>query len=169
MTCRRSFISSAAGATVLISAKGLSLAASGSIPIVTAITRVYGDGVRLIALAVRYGVPIVGKGLTTGSFKVEGRTVVDVFPSPSADPDQRSETGPFLIIALSADDPGACLRKKSAAQTMAPTAKRDRVAVPAGRADQEKRAISLHTTRSTALPAPHLSRSGKCTWLMVAR
>ena len=44
----------------------------------TAITRVFGDGQKLTAVALEYDRPIDGSKLSPSTFRVEGRTVVGV-------------------------------------------------------------------------------------------
>lgn len=74
-----------------------------------AVTRVLGDGVRLIAVAVEYSVPVAGGSLNAKGFSVTGRTITSVFSSTSADPADRAPTGRFVIVMLSLDDPDARL------------------------------------------------------------
>jgi hypothetical protein len=75
----------------------------------TAVTQVFGDGVRLTAVAVEYHEPIAAGGLSPAAFTVEGRTVTEVFVSTSADPADRADAGRFVILALSPEDEGALL------------------------------------------------------------
>lgn len=78
----------------------------------TAITQVFGDGIRPTAVAVEYDEPIKGANLSPASFHVEGRTVTGVFASTSADPADRAGTGRFVIVTLSPEDTGAALAEK---------------------------------------------------------
>ena len=57
----------------------------------TAITEVFGDGVRLTAVAVEYDRDLRGASLSPASFGVEGRTVTDAFVSKTADPTGRAD------------------------------------------------------------------------------
>jgi predicted peptidase len=78
----------------------------------TAITQVFGDGVKLIAVAVEYGQAIDEKSLSSSTFRVDRRTVTAVFPSASPDPSRRSSAGRFVVATLSPDDPEASLAQK---------------------------------------------------------
>ncbi|QIB36470.1 peptidase [Ancylobacter pratisalsi] len=78
----------------------------------TAVTEVFGEGVKLTAVAVEYDAPVKGVDLSAGNFAVEGRTVTGVFASTSADPAGRAEIGPFVIVALSPEDANAALARK---------------------------------------------------------
>jgi predicted peptidase len=77
----------------------------------TAITEVFGDGIRLTAVALEYDAIVDGSKLTAADFRVDGRTVTEVFASASADPADRAATGRYVIVALSPDDAAAPLRK----------------------------------------------------------
>ena len=78
----------------------------------TAITQVFGDGVRLSAVAVEYDAPVKGADLSTAGFHVEGRTVTGVLTSTSANPADRAEAGRFVIVTLASDDANAPLAEK---------------------------------------------------------
>lgn len=78
----------------------------------TAITQVFGDGVKLIAVAVEYAQAIQDTGISSSSFRVDGRTVTAAFPSASTYPADRSASGRFVIVTLSLDDPNASLAQK---------------------------------------------------------
>jgi predicted peptidase len=114
MKTRRDFLVMT-GLAATFTAAGLPVVvhAAGNIKTVTSITQVYGDGVKLIAVAVEYDEPIEVGGLSLSSFQVEGRTVTDVFPSASADPAARASAGRFVIVQLSPDDPSASLAMKN--------------------------------------------------------
>ncbi|SIO48458.1 Predicted peptidase [Paraburkholderia phenazinium] len=86
----------------------------------TAITQVFGDGIRLSAVAVEYDTPVKGADLSAADFRVEGRTVTGVFTSTSADPADRAETGRFVIVTLSPDDTNATLAEKVQGQGVMP-------------------------------------------------
>lgn len=112
MPTRRTFISTTAAAgAVLATAPGrFARAATEPVKGAIAITRVFGDGQKLVAVAVEYRSPIDGAGLSRSSFRVEGRTVVDVHASASASPGTPAASGRYAIVALSPDDPTAGLR-----------------------------------------------------------
>ncbi len=78
----------------------------------TAVTQVFGDGVRLTAVAVEYHERIAAAGVSPSAFTVEGRTVTDAFASASADPADRADAGRFVIVALSPADEGALLAER---------------------------------------------------------
>ncbi len=98
------------GATTLLAAHGWA-ADAGEIKGATAITRVYGEGQKLTAIAVEYGRDIAGAKLTPASFRVEGRIVTGVYTSSSADPAGRAANGRFVIVELSPQDAGAALKE----------------------------------------------------------
>ncbi|MDE1179376.1 twin-arginine translocation signal domain-containing protein [Paraburkholderia sp.] len=75
----------------------------------TAVTQVFGDGIRLIAVAVEYDAPVDAATLSANDFTVEGRHVTGVFPGTSVDPASRAATGRFVIVTLSPDDANASL------------------------------------------------------------
>jgi predicted peptidase len=113
MKTRRDFLMTTAmgmiGTTAGFSAKAQQPPAAKS---ATAVTQLFGDGVKLIAVAVEYAQAINGKGLSTLTFRVDGRTVTEAFPSASSDPADRSSAGPFVIVTLSPDDANAALAEK---------------------------------------------------------
>ncbi|HEY0276099.1 MAG TPA: PHB depolymerase family esterase [Paenirhodobacter sp.] len=110
MQSRREFLimSAAAGALSNI-AVGPGFAKAATVKAVTAITQVFGDGLRLIAVAIECDGPVDGAQLSASSFTIEVRTVTGAFPSHSADPADRADAGAFVIVTLSADDPAAVL------------------------------------------------------------
>lgn len=111
---RRDFLIMSAGVGALV-AVGVPAVAGNGAPHArraTAITRVFGDGVRLSAVAVEYDAPVKSADLSTAGFRVEGRTVTGVFTSTSADPADRAETGRFVIVTLASDDANAPLAEK---------------------------------------------------------
>ena len=122
---RRTFVrSSGAGLLVMLGAAPNALAASGKsefgsnhVVSVTAITKVFADGQKLVAVAVEYDATIKGAHLTKVTFQVANRTVVGVHTaaSPSAG---RSKTGRYVIVELLAGRPGgAALRADSQQRT----------------------------------------------------
>ncbi|EOX1002211.1 peptidase, partial [Yersinia enterocolitica] len=113
MKTRREFLTMVAGLGIVLKFSAPVFAASANKtsanqqPTVvdgTAITQVYGDGVRLTGVAVQYNQPVNGKELKPTDFTVEGRTVTDVFTSHSADPADKAPSGEYVIIALSPED-----------------------------------------------------------------
>lgn len=75
----------------------------------TAITRVYGDGLRFVAVAVTYSEDISAEDVTADDFTVGDRTVTEVYTAASTDPEDRADQGRVVIIALSPDDADASL------------------------------------------------------------
>jgi len=83
--------------------------AGGHVRGATAITKVYGDGQKLVAVAVEYDAGITGSALSTSTFKVTGRTVTKVYANRSADLAERGRDGRYVIVELSPDDKAAAL------------------------------------------------------------
>ncbi|MBD8600988.1 peptidase [Pseudomonas sp. CFBP 8772] len=114
MPSRRDFLILSAGTGALI-AIGLTACTQknvGHVQSATTVTKVFGDGIRLIAVAVEYPTPVKNADLSAADFKVEGRTVTGVFASTSTDPGDRAEAGRFAIVTLSPKDADAVLAKK---------------------------------------------------------
>jgi predicted peptidase len=82
---------------------------SGRVRGVTAITEVYGDGQKFVAVALEYDRAISDRHLSTSAFTVSGRTVTDVYANRAAERADRGEDGRFVIVELSPDDAGAAL------------------------------------------------------------
>lgn len=114
MPLRRDFLHLAVGAGALLSitAPCLAQGEAGRARGATAITQVFGDGIRLTAVAVEYDRPIRSADLSPASFQVSGRTVTGVFTSDSPDPAGRSTAGRFVIVTLSPQDPAAVLAER---------------------------------------------------------
>ncbi len=122
MHSRRDFLIMGAGGGTLL-AVGVPAFAQGRgnhAKAATAVTQVFGEGVKMTAVAVEYDAPVDGAALSTGSFTVEGRTVTDVFASTTADPADRAGEGPFVVVALSPADANAALAQKSGQQGGSP-------------------------------------------------
>jgi predicted peptidase len=111
MPSRRDFLvmSASAGALLAINVPAFGREKTDHAKGATAITEVFGDGIRLTAVAVEYGAAIDGAKLSAAAFSVAGRTVTGVFTSASADPGQRAVAGRFVIVTLSPDDKAAAL------------------------------------------------------------
>lgn len=109
---RRQVVAGGAGMAAMLSLPGSPVsAATAHQPAATAVTEVFGDGQKLVAVALDYHRPIDGRGLRQDAFQVADRRVVDVFTSTSVNPADRAVRGRFVIIALDANDPAAALRK----------------------------------------------------------
>jgi predicted peptidase len=113
MPSRRNFISVgfALGVSALVE---MPLLAAGPVKSATAVARVFGEGQKLIAVALEYAEPVNGAKLSSAGWKVEGRTVTGVYASSSSDPADRAANGRFVIVELSPKDPGALLREGGA-------------------------------------------------------
>lgn len=118
MPTRRDLLIMSAGAGVVLTVGAPVFAQDGSAHAksATAITEVFGEGVKLTAVAVEYDVPVEGAALSADSFSIEGRIVTRVFASTSADPRDRAEEGHFVIVALSPDDANAALAERIGGQ-----------------------------------------------------
>lgn len=77
-----------------------------------AITQVYGDGVRMVAVALEYAEPVLGSDFSTSDFQIDGRTVTAVFASNSVGLTDKTDKGKYLIVQLSPDDEGVSLAYK---------------------------------------------------------
>ncbi|WP_051742241.1 PHB depolymerase family esterase [Streptomyces xylophagus] len=75
----------------------------------TAITKVYGEGQKFIAVAVEYDTEIDTSALSPSSFKVEGRTVARVYANTAAATADQGTNGTYVIVELSPDDDSALL------------------------------------------------------------
>ena len=109
----RRCLSLGAAATLLLARRDRAFAQAGPARALaaTAIAEVFGDGQRLTAIAIEYDRAVHSVWLSPSSFRVAGRTVAAVYAANAADPAAGAPTGPFVIVALSPDDPGATLRE----------------------------------------------------------
>jgi predicted peptidase len=115
---RRTFVRySGAGLLALLgtATPGIASAAPGTTSLgsnhvvsVTAITKVFGDGQKLVAVAVEYDAVIDGSKLTKATFTVAGRTVTGVHTA-TAPMAGKSATGRYVIVELSLADAAASL------------------------------------------------------------
>ncbi len=114
MTNRRSFLITiaSAAAPLAISVPSRASADRAGAKAATAVTQVFGDGIRFTAVAIEYDAPIKTADVGAGAFHVAGRTVVGVFASSSANPSDRATSGRFVIVELSAADANAGLARK---------------------------------------------------------
>ncbi|WOX10813.1 twin-arginine translocation signal domain-containing protein [Streptomyces sp. N50] len=83
--------------------------ATGHVRGATAITQVYGDGQKLIAVAVEYDTDITGSALSTSTFKVAGRTVTKVYANREPSLAAQGRNGRYVIVEMSPDDRAAAL------------------------------------------------------------
>ncbi|OSN06365.1 peptidase [Lonsdalea iberica] len=115
MPTRRDFLVMSLLSGAMIAINSSALAQQGiraKVKGASAITRVFGDGLRLTAVAVEYDEAVSGESLSKADFRVEGRTVTGVFASASANPDDKAAEGHFVIVTLSPDDANAPLVEK---------------------------------------------------------
>ncbi|MET7482958.1 hypothetical protein [Streptomyces sp. NPDC005538] len=91
------------------SGSGDSGSGNGHVKSATAITKVYGEGQKFIAVAVEYDAEIATAKLSTSSFKAEGRTVTKVYANTSAATADQGTDGRYVIVELSPDDDSALL------------------------------------------------------------
>ncbi|WP_160012577.1 peptidase [Rhizobium sp. 18055] len=121
MTTRREFLTMAAGLGIAVSV-GIEAGAKDlpSMKKATAVTKVFGDGVRFIAVAIEFTKPLTAKALSSAAFSVKGRTIVSVFPASSADPAHKAESGRFVIVSLSPQDADAPLATKTELKSTVP-------------------------------------------------
>ncbi|MET7569490.1 PHB depolymerase family esterase [Streptomyces sp. NPDC005492] len=119
MQTRRVFLARFLGAAAL-TAPALTACSSGSdsgdsgsgnghVKSATAITKVYGEGQKFIAVAIEYDAEIATAKLSTSSFKAEGRTVTKVYANTSAATADQGTDGRYVIVELSPDDDSALL------------------------------------------------------------
>ena len=111
---RRDFLmmTTAGGALAAIGAPAFAKNGAGSAKAAAAITKVFGDGVRLKAVVVEYDRPLKGSALSPATFTVEDRTVTGVFTSTTGKSADRADRGRFVIILLSSEDANAALAEK---------------------------------------------------------
>lgn len=109
MTTRREFLVMSAGAMAAAMLPVYAFAQGENAPLnATAITQVFGDGVKLTAVAVEYAEPLENTALQAADFQVAGRTVTKVYTAQSAEL-TASENGKFVIICLSEEDENTSL------------------------------------------------------------
>ena len=117
MPNRREFLVTAAGATAagvsaFVSAPALSREQPNPAENATAITQVYGDGMRLMGVSVEYRRPVHAVQIRASDYRVEGRTVNNVYVSrtPAGTP---YRSGRYVVIELDPYDAGALLVQKN--------------------------------------------------------
>ncbi|MFF5299248.1 PHB depolymerase family esterase [Streptomyces sp. NPDC013161] len=119
----------------------------------TAITEVYGDGQKFIAVAVEYDTEIDTSKLSVSSFKVEGRTVTKVYANTSAAMADQGTDGTYVIVELSPDDESALLWGGVGSGGGAPgTAQPSASAVPS--------ASKASTSSPYVIPGPQVGSTG---------
>ncbi len=84
-------------ATWLMDMGGLVMA---QVKTATAISEVFGDGVKVSTAILRYGSPIDGSSLSAASFRVTGREVTAVYASQTADKGAGTASGDYVVVEL---------------------------------------------------------------------
>ncbi|ODT22728.1 MAG: peptidase [Kaistia sp. SCN 65-12] len=121
MLSRRMFVLGLAATGGLATVVAPSFAQGRSPAAATAITQVFGNGLRFVAVAIAYPEAIRSDDLSVDTFEVAGRTVVDVYAATSPDPAHRTELGKYVIVSLSPEDDGASLAVEAPQQGQKPT------------------------------------------------
>ena len=113
MPNRREFLVTAAGVAAAGATASLSLSVQAReqdnpADNATAITEVYGDGMRLMGVSVEYRRPVNAAQIKAADYRVEGRTIREVYVSrtPAGTPDR---SGRYVVIELNPDEAGALL------------------------------------------------------------
>lgn len=75
----------------------------------TAITQVFGDGVKLVTVAVEYDTPVKANEVAISDFTVDNRTVTNVYPSSSVALNNKATEGRYVIVELSKTDKNTSL------------------------------------------------------------
>ena len=113
MQTRREFLLTAAGAALSVCAPVFVRAANNATHAptqATAITQVFGDGVKLMAIALTYPHIIQTSALNAQDFSVAGRTISKVFTAQSISLTP-SEAGQFVIVQLAETDANTSLQE----------------------------------------------------------
>lgn len=88
----------------------ISIAAEGAAPLsATAITEVFGNGLRLIGVALEYASAQTGNQLLMADYTVADRRVTDVVTASSTDPATAAPSGRFVLVMLDPEDAAAQL------------------------------------------------------------
>ena len=109
MPTRRQILIQTAGAAALLTLSGAALAAANAVQGATAITRVFGDGMRLVAIAVEYREAL--SSVDKSAYHVAGRHITNAYLSDRID-GAPAASGRYLILELNPDDDGALLTVK---------------------------------------------------------
>lgn len=113
MGTRRATGLTIAAASLVVPARRV-LAQGGSTPpayilSATAVTEVFGDGQRLVAVALEYDRPVASTALDPAQYAVEGRTVMRVYANARAELADQGMDGRFVVVELSSDDEAGLL------------------------------------------------------------
>ncbi|WP_373796910.1 PHB depolymerase family esterase [Neisseria dentiae] len=113
MPTRREFLLTAAAGALAVGAPVFARAAANTANAptqATAVTQVFGDGVKLMAVALAYPEAVDTAALNAQDFSVAGRTVSKVFAARSVGLTP-SESGRFVIVQLSENDADTSLQE----------------------------------------------------------
>ncbi len=107
---RRSFLALAAAGAAGVTLPRIAVARGAPVPVAaTAITEVFGDGLRLTGIALEYPSPVAGRTLAPSDYVVEDRRVTGVAAATSPDPADAAPEGRFVLVMLDPDDAPARL------------------------------------------------------------
>ena len=94
MTNRRKFLVLSLAGLVTTGLPGVAAAKGLGIPLnATAITEVFGNGMRLVGVAIEYPDVIEARSLSLADFAVQGRSVTDVLTASTPDPASAGPSG----------------------------------------------------------------------------
>ncbi len=124
MPTRRAFLGQVLGAAIVVSGAAAcgdtsttgttgstsgGAAPQGTVKGAAAITQVFGDGVKLTAVAIEFAKAVDGSKLSMSTFRVDERTVTKVYANAEANLADTGTNGPYVIVELSPDDATAAL------------------------------------------------------------
>lgn len=116
---RRQFLVMGAGMAAAVTVPGCAVLGGNRAESATAITQVFGDGMKLTGVAVQYRQAVGAADLNRADFSVEGSNITDIYVSQTAD-GAPADSGRFVVIWLNPDDSNATLViKQKPAQTQA--------------------------------------------------
>ena len=124
----------------------------------TAITKVFGDGMKLAGVAVQYRKAISAADLNPADFSVEGRNITRVYVSQTAD-GAPADSGRFVVIQLNPADEGAGLvvKQKPTQAQQSQTA----AGGPGKAGDKKETAPSLSPAQATVRAGSETLQTGK--------
>lgn len=112
---RRKFIFIASGLTLSLC---VPLLANGKKPLVKGVVQVFGDGAKLSAIVIDYGSKLKENAIHKSDFKVQNRSITDIYVNDSGDLDEKSSSGRYVILKLSLNDKNIDLKKMVANQNV---------------------------------------------------
>lgn len=88
----------------------IALAQGAGVPLAaTAITEVFGDGLRLTGVALKYPDPVASRSLDLDDFAVEDRRITGIAAATAPDAAAAGPEGRFVLLGLDPEDPAARL------------------------------------------------------------